>query len=458
MLITSCNCLRYNRTVLNFYINPNLAAKNAGPEFFIYRITMIQKEKTKEGLIEEIKLLQKRIAELETLNSKLKKTEQIAGEAREYAKNIVETVREPLLVLDAELKLISANRSFYRTFKVNPEESEGRFIYDVGNRQWDIPKLRHLLEEILHKNSTFDNYEIERHFETIGQRTMLLNARRLYREPHRAQMILLSIEDITEVKKRAEREKELVAAAAAAENKRTAELEKAYKSLKEMQERLVRSKKLAAIGKVAGMMAHEIRNPLGVIRSSVYFLNMKLKESMDEKVKKHLDILQTEIDASDKIISDVLTFAHIEAPTLEEAEINCVVKEVLSKATIPKTVRVKADLGERLPKILVDAAQIKQVFSNIILNAVQAMPDGGELKISTNQTDKFIAVSFKDSGCGISRENLDNIFEALVSTKAKGVGLGLTTCQSIIEGHRGKIEVESEVNKGTTFTITLPLA
>ena len=225
-----------------------------------------------------------------------------------------------------------------------------------------------------------------------------------------------------------------------------------------MQERLVRSEKLAAIGKLAGMMAHEIRNPLGVIRSSIYFLNMKLKESMDEKVKKHLDILQKEIDASDKIISDVLTFARIEAPALEEAEINCVVEEALSKATIPKTVIVKTDLGERLHKILVDAAQIKQVFSNIILNAVQAMPDGGELKISTSQTDKFIAVSFKDSGCGIPRENLDNIFEPLVSTKAKGVGLGLTACQNIIEGHRGTIEVESEVNKGTTFTIKLPLA
>jgi len=235
------------------------------------------------------------------------------------------------------------------------------------------------------------------------------------------------------------------------------DLNSTSKELKAAQERIIRSEKLATIGKLAGIMGHELRNPLVVIRNSIYFINMKLKDSMDKKIKKHLDILQTKIGDSDKIISDVLTFARIKVPALAEADINRVLKGTLSGAAIPETVKVQAEMGENLPKVSVDVAQMEQVFSNIISNAIQAMPDGGELKITTNQADRSVAVGFKDTGCGIPREDLDKVFEPLFSTKATGVGLGLTTCQSIIEGHRGKIEVESEVNKGTTFTIKLLL-
>ena len=134
-----------------------------------------------------------------------KKAQQVIEDARAYAESIIETMREPLIVLDTDLKVISANRSFYQTFKVNHKETEGRFIYDLGNRQWDIPKLRQLLEEILPKNNTFDGYEIEHDFETIGPKTMLFNARRLAA----MQMILITIEDITERKQAEEKIKEL---------------------------------------------------------------------------------------------------------------------------------------------------------------------------------------------------------------------------------------------------------
>lgn len=231
------------------------------------------------------------------------------------------------------------------------------------------------------------------------------------------------------------------------------------KELKAAQERLLRSEKLATVGKLAGIMGHEIRNPLGVIRNSIYFLNMKLKESLDEKVKKHLDILQAEIGNCDKIISGVLDFARLKAPALAKGDINRLVKETLSKAAIPERVRVQTDLEADLPEVQIDTEQIKLVFSNLISNALQAMPEGGELKIITSRVDKFIAIAFKDTGCGLPRENLTKIFEPLFSTKAKGVGLGLAACQTIIEGgHQGKIEVESEVNKGATFTVKLPIA
>jgi len=132
------------------------------------------------------------------MGSDYKQTEPIVQEVCKYAESIVETVHEPLVVLDANLRVISANRSFYQTFKVTAEETERQLIYRLGNHQWDIPKLRELLEDILPKKTTFDDFEVECRFPNIGRRIMLLNACRLYREADNTQAILIAIEDITE--------------------------------------------------------------------------------------------------------------------------------------------------------------------------------------------------------------------------------------------------------------------
>ena len=159
---------------------------------------MKDENKTREQFIDELVELRRRIAELEELEAAHKRA---AQETREYAESIVETIREPLLVLDADLKVISANRSFYETFKVIPGETAGQLLYDLGNRQWNIPKLRELLEEILPTDTTFDNFEVEHDFETIGRRVMHLNARRISRESDETQLILLAFEDVTERKR-----------------------------------------------------------------------------------------------------------------------------------------------------------------------------------------------------------------------------------------------------------------
>ena len=149
---------------------------------------------------EEISVLKKRISVLEELNSHYKEMEGKVSEARLYAENIVETVREPLLIMDGELKVFSANKSFFKTFRVKGEETLGHFIYDLGNGQWNIPELRKLLKEIISKKNTLDDYEIEHNFETIGRKVMLLNARRIPPTPAKPRIILLAIEDITERK------------------------------------------------------------------------------------------------------------------------------------------------------------------------------------------------------------------------------------------------------------------
>ena len=157
-------------------------------------------EKTREQLVIELTELRLQNAALEKSITMNKSAELVAQESVRYAESIVETVRDPLLVLAADLKIISANRNFYITFKVTPSETIGSFIYDLGNRQWDIPKLRKLLEEILPKKETFEGYEVEHIFRDIGHKVMLLNARQMYRQDINSKIILLAIEDITERK------------------------------------------------------------------------------------------------------------------------------------------------------------------------------------------------------------------------------------------------------------------
>ncbi len=131
-----------------------------------------------------------------------KEAEQITQDALEYAENIVATVHQVLIVLDGDLRVVSASRSFYEVFKVKPKDTEKQHIYDLGNHQWDIPKLRELLEDILPKTTSFDNFEVEHDFLGLGKRIMLLNARQIYqKESNREKLILIAIEDITEAKK-----------------------------------------------------------------------------------------------------------------------------------------------------------------------------------------------------------------------------------------------------------------
>ena len=165
--------------------------------------------RTKQQLLFEIEELRTRLdltqQRLKEANERMqaemterKRAEEDFVRAQKHAESIVETIRDPLLVLTADLKVISANQSFYRTFEVTPEETEGRFIYSVGDHQWDIPALRKLLEQIVPQNSHFNGFEVDHEFPGIGRKTMLLNARRIYRQGKGTEMILLAVEDITE--------------------------------------------------------------------------------------------------------------------------------------------------------------------------------------------------------------------------------------------------------------------
>lgn len=242
------------------------------------------------------------------------------------------------------------------------------------------------------------------------------------------------------------------------ERKRLEEMiEERTKELQNAEEKLVNKRKLSILGQLAGGVAHELRNPLGAIKNAAYFLNAALEEPEPE-VKETLEILEKEVVRSEHIIRSLLGFASPKPPIRHKVNINAVIQTALSRTVLPENVEVVSQLDETLPNILADPDQLDQVLGNIILNAIQAMPEGGHLVVKSEVPNPgWVAVSIADTGAGIPEENLTEIFEPIFSTKARGIGLGLSLVKTLVEGHRGSIEVESEVGKGSTFTVRLPV-
>lgn len=225
--------------------------------------------------------------------------------------------------------------------------------------------------------------------------------------------------------------------------------------VKEVQQKLLRSERLATIGKLAASLGHELRNPLGVLHNSLYLLNHKLKDA-DEKVKKQLTIMERELMRSDKIIGDLLNFSRKREPSFAPTDLNEMIEEILSKVEIPGEVKVVKEL-DSLQTIMADGAQLQSVFLNLITNGLQAMPEGGALRVRTKPGNGYVEVEISDTGVGIPEENLEKIFEPLFTTKSKGVGLGLSVTKRFVENHGGTIEVESKPNAGTAFRVRLPV-
>jgi signal transduction histidine kinase len=209
---------------------------------------------------------------------------------------------------------------------------------------------------------------------------------------------------------------------------------------------------------MAAGVAHELRNPLGAISNSVYFLNMVLEE-VEPGVREALAIVDKEVRTCERIIQSLLNFARIKSPLRQELNVNAVLRTVLSRIALPENVQLAYQPDEDLPIILADPNQLDIILGNLILNAVQAMPGGGRLRITTKAPDsEWVAVSISDTGVGIPGENLEQIFEPFFTTKARGIGLGLALVRDLVVVNGGSIEVQSQVGQGSVFTVRLPLA
>ncbi|MFX0125184.1 MAG: nitrogen regulation protein NR(II) [Candidatus Hodarchaeota archaeon] len=225
---------------------------------------------------------------------------------------------------------------------------------------------------------------------------------------------------------------------------------------KEMEEELFRKERLAILGTMSGGIAHEIRNPLGAIKNSAYFLGLKLKNNEDQKLHKHLKIIDKEINRANKIITDLLNFSRVKPPSKEKINISHIIEEIYDSSSF-EGVKITTNLPKELPTVFIDPLQIRQVLNNLINNAIEAMPKGGEVEIGVELMQRGIIIFVKDTGVGISKEDQGKIFQPLFSTKGhKGIGLGLALSKQLVELNGGSITFESVVNKGTTFTITFP--
>jgi len=226
--------------------------------------------------------------------------------------------------------------------------------------------------------------------------------------------------------------------------------------LMEAQKRLLKSERLAAIGEIAAMVGHDLRNPLTGIAGATYYLKMKSGSEMNKKTREMLELIEKDIEYSNKIINDLLEYSKELQLELTKTTPKSIMGETLSQVKFPNDIQV-LDSTQTRPKIKVDAEKVKRAFVNIIKNAIDAMPKGGKLTIKSKESDGNLEIAFTDTGVGMSKETLEKLWTPLFTTKAKGMGLGLAICKRIIEAHGGYISVESTVGKGTTFTVTIPI-
>ena len=245
-------------------------------------------------------------------------------------------------------------------------------------------------------------------------------------------------------------------------------LEKTNVELKDMQTQLVHAEKMSAIGQLAAGVAHEIRNPLNIIEGARYYLSTYLVNHENaETVGEYLDYIKQEIDRTNRLIDSLLKFSKAEPPYFEKVDINAVLENVVilvRKQLSDNDVKLTTKLDPGIPMIMADPNQLWQVFINVILNAIQAMPNGGTLAIETTlgysdsgpAPSRNVCITFEDTGVGIANEDITRIFDPFFTKKDMGTGLGLSIAYKIIEKHSGRIIVSSEKDKGTVFTIELP--
>jgi light-regulated signal transduction histidine kinase (bacteriophytochrome) len=312
---------------------------------------------------------------------------------------------------------------------VRPGETEGQLLYDLGNRQWDIPKLRELLEEILPTHTTFDNFEVEHEFKTIGRRVMHLNARRIYREIDETHLILLAIEDVTERKR-------------------------AQQALRQSSEKL----KFFAYA-----VMHDLKSPTIGIYGLTELLHKHYKNALDERGKSYCDqILKASVHVAALIEKINVYIATKESPLkIEKINIKDIL-QIISEEFSPRLVvrQIKWLEPEAMAEIKADQLSILRVFRNFVDNALKyGGEDLSEIRIGYKESEEFHTLSVSDDGAGIREGDYERIFAAFQRGETykavEGVGLGLAIVAEIAERHGGTVWAEPRKDRWTTFHISI---
>jgi signal transduction histidine kinase len=238
------------------------------------------------------------------------------------------------------------------------------------------------------------------------------------------------------------------------------ELRRRNEKIRIFEEQLVKSNKLSVLGELASSIAHEIKNPLISIQG--FARRIGTTEDRD-KLEKYAKFIEEEADRLTQVLAKLLGFSRMDEPKKDVLSMNDIVDDTVlfmeHHLTRFKNVAMSVEKKPDLPMVHVDRIHVQQTMVNLLMNAAQAMPEGGRIQIRTGMNDQYVFIAITDTGIGIKDEDLDRIFEPFFTTKEKelGTGLGLSLCKRLIEANAGKIEVESKVGEGTTFTIMIPI-
>lgn len=342
-----------------------------------------------------------------------------------FLSSIIQTVREGLLVLDPHFRVLSVNDHFLRTFKVSRHETKGQLLYDLGNGQWDIQRLKDMLIKILPTNNPVVDFEVEHDFPHIGRKLMLLNAYRIELEGQYKDQILLAIEDITDRREIERRKDDFLSIA-----------------------------------------SHELKTPLTTIKGFVQVLDRLKPKDASEKFNQTLAKISKYIDRLNNLIAELLDVSKMQSGHIElhhdKFDFDKMVTETIDNLRISAGAHKINLQGKLGTQVVGDESQIVQVINNLISNAIKYAPDATDVEVYVSRVGEYVKVAVTDHGLGISPEDQKKVFERFfrsgdIQKRFPGMGIGLYICQQIVKNHGGTIWVVSEKNQGATFSFTLPI-
>lgn len=353
--------------------------------------------------------------------------------------DILDTVRQPLLVLDPDFRVTQANKAFFRTFRVTPAETIGNVLFDLGDGQWDIAPLREMLRDKLPLESQLDDFDVDHVFPGIGRKIMLLNARLVSHGPGAPRIILLAIEDVTKLRETDAR-------------------------LAEQRRELQRSN--AALDEYASIASHDLQEPLRKILSFGERLVNTTGPKLDETQRMQLDRVMSAAGRMRILVDDLLTYSQVSTRVARfvPTDLSRIAREVIADLdTAISDAGARVELGE-LPVIDSDALEMRQLLQNLIGNALKYRKPGMPpvvILASLNARGPICSITVSDNGIGFKQEYAEKVFKMFERLHSRaqygGSGIGLAICRRIVERHGGAISAKSSLGEGATFRVDLPV-
>jgi signal transduction histidine kinase len=416
-------------------------------------------------LQQEVARLRRRVAALEAAQRTQAQRTQALSEAQELAEKVIETIRDPLLILHPDLRVQTANPAFYHLFQVHPADTLGRRIYDLGNGQWAIPELRILLEDILPSSTVFNDFEVSHTFPQLGPRTMLLNARRV----DHLELILLAIEDMTSrkhaetlLRAHAVRLEDQAADQSAALEEALAHLHHEMATRQHVEREAQRAQHFALLGRLAAGMSHELRNPLAAALLHMELLEEELRQPSPDstaELAQTLAEMRTQLARLEDLVQDHLSLVHLRQLVRTPQDLGAALQDwatTWQDLAAARGVTLQVEGVATLGQVAFHPTTLHRALLNLVQNALDAMGPGGILTIRGQATATHVQLHVQDTGVGISAAQRPRMFEPLYTTKPGGSGLGLYIVHEIVTAHAGQVTVESREGQGTTCTLTLP--